>query len=815
MSTPNLRFTSFNSVYDRTIIPRDEPWGDLVALFMAGHNTEVQDKMQAPIYSPAEWRKGARRTKKDVVRVAFGVLDIDKVSEDDYLSILHRLASTEYVTYSTWSHGRAAKSHRVAARIVVRLSRPVEVREWPTFWDRMNIFAGGLADPSCKDESRIYFMPACPAPDAPQAFCDHNEGQPLDVDGLLASASIILPERPGVATEVTEAHINALAARLKRSTSNAMQGVGYRLTKMLQGREYAKPGERDSVSFLMACTMVEEWPHGDPEVMAEFFRPSLLSMAERDSDCLTVEDVAEKMTRHQNNVLAEETEKKATAEEDQRRVVQGLLGEGRADYTEAELEGWAKEFGTERAGLDSLWVLQKGTAYFVFIDGTYRGPYGKEELPAVCRDLFTPIPNVTVMTESQGKLSPMGAAEIMIKYGTVLDQFEASMVIPRTQYYAAERRLVEAVCPQRDLPPVFSPVVDGWLRLIGGEQYETLLDWMACVTDLSQPCAALYFEGVPGAGKTLFAEGISRIWGTSGPTPLASAMSSFNSAIQRCPLLIADEQVPEDFMGRAQTRALRQIIQSHQIPLRRKFMPETTLNGSIRLVITANNQELLTSNEHLTRDDIRAIVERIVHVRAGEEARLYLEGLSVDDLRGLVHDDAIAKHAHWLRANRIVRPSGRFLVTGNNQALARSLTVNSGLRGSVCHWLVAYLLEPNKLESINAGTEYVRRGPEGLLVTAQGVGRYWSLYETNTMPPTVSRVSRALEGLAESVTVRQLHTLAEGGTTVANFFRIDLENLVVWAEEHGFADRDSILRLALAERKKKLTRVVRNAKGEA
>lgn len=164
----------------------------------------------------------------------------------------------------------------------------------------------------------------------------------------------------------------------------------------------------------------------------------------------------------------------------------------------------------------------------------------------------------------------------------------------------------------------------------------------------------------------------------------------------------------------------------------------------------------------------------------------YLRGFSKEVRDTFVEGDAIAKHALWLRDNRIVTSDHRFLIDGSKSELHTALTTNVGLRSAVCNWSTAYLQDPRKIEP-HCGL-LVRKHNGKLLVTARGMMTHWSAYTTNAHPPTAGQLEKAISGLSNGR--KQLLT-KDGKPT--NYRIIDTENLISWADEHGFADRATIL----------------------
>ena len=100
------------------------------------------------------------------------------------------------------------------------------------------------------------------------------------------------------------------------------------------------------------------------------------------------------------------------------------------------------------------------------------------------------------------------------------------------------------------------------------------------MTLLTEPCAALYLDGGAGVGKTLLADGLARLWTTNGPTELAGVVGSFNDALLSCPLVFADEVLPDVLKRTEGTGELRKLIQARTLPLNRKFKAAAQVRGS-------------------------------------------------------------------------------------------------------------------------------------------------------------------------------------------------------------------------------------------
>jgi hypothetical protein len=151
-----------------------------------------------------------------------------------------------------------------------------------------------------------------------------------------------------------------------------------------------------------------------------------------------------------------------------------------------------------------------------------------------------------------------------------------------------------------------------------------------------------------------------------------------------------------------------------------------------------------------------------------------------------VDGDGIAKFALWLAKHRPVEKTGRFLVTGTDSALQRTLTTRRDLPDSVTNWCVAYLLNPAKIDSTGLMQVRVKKGQ--LLVNARGISENWETYQTNRKPPPPGRISRALKSLCHEDKI-QLKDNA-GGRPRYHVFRTDL--LIYWGETIGYCTKEQI-----------------------
>lgn len=565
---------------------------------------------------------------------------------------------------------------------------------------------------------------------------------------------------------------------------------------ILAGRPFAQPGARDSAMQSLAGLLAFSCPGASPETLLEVLRPSLLAMAREAEECgasaPTDEWALDKLHRASSRA-ADKRDEDARFRDDLVRAARAGMREPSSrsrsgPYDEDELEEYAASLGCTVRELKKRWIVQRDSAHFVFYDGRYVGPIAKEGLEVALPRLLALAPVPFTVETAAGGSRPKKVSEILRDHASPALSLVSDLTLPASAYDAERMAFREAVAPARaDLAPAHDPQVDRWLRLLGGPLADKLLDWVASVTRLDLQCCALYVERTSGAGKSMLATGLARIW-SSTPTEFASAVSGFNDALTRCPLVFADESTVGKNGRRVSTAEVRRLVGQSSRQLCRKFLPDSELIGAVRLILAANNDGLLApGEEEMGSADFDAVAGRFLHIVAPPEAAAYLR--SIGGRAGTadwVEGDRIARHALWLRDNRRVIPGSRFIVEGLPDKMHRKLLVGSKWSSLAQEWVVGYLLRPTPAIAQSRGV--VVEGGRVRVSTA-AVRDHWSTYvKSEALPPSTQRIGRAMASISSGGESEA--DKGERGTT--RYWEVRVEALCDWAEDAGVASADAV-----------------------
>ncbi len=377
----------------------------------------------------------------------------------------------------------------------------------------------------------------------------------------------------------------------------------------------------------------------------------------------------------------------------------------------------------------------------------------------------------------------------MREFGVVADVL-AELHLQESYYDIEERVFHEAIAVRRPLEPRFDEMVDAWLRqLVVPAQVDKLHDWIWALTKNDMPCAAAYFEGPPGAGKSMFVDAAARLWSTFGAANYEKGVAgTFNPDIKRV-LIVLDEGLS---VGKSNSASIRNLIATLDHTVNDKHTPLKKVRGAVRVVITANNRGIYgqLANENLGKEDVEAIAQRFIHFTVSPTASEWLSERNADKklTTHWVSDDILARHLLWIAKNRTVKPGKRFLVEGETDEVVRALVTRGSDKRVVLEWLTRYMTNPEPLVQVLGGDNtklrpFLANGK--LIMGAEAMLHGWTQYSPEKTRPDKD-IHEILKGISIKKTRRRLPTGKVRG------YKIDVNHVFDFSEDTTVGDPDTM-----------------------
>jgi hypothetical protein len=659
-------------------------------------------------------------------------------------------------------------------RIVVLPREPVALNfasSWLKAVVGLLVAAGIPVDPTTDQWQRPYFLPQSLKRDLPRDF---SQLAPLDWEPPLEE---VLPS--GVAAIVARSPEEFGGVDYPTKTSLApVKKVSARLADALAGGIWSvMPGERHRAILGAACIVAQALDTRDPLVIWAHISKAAVALVER--------------ARGAAGAAAEVMRACEWAAAHWAGHVEELEREA-----ESSLERSARAMGCGVEAVRRRLILDAGQEFFVWNEAelTYApGLTNERQLWAALRDYCPTLAGYLDPTEGKNNVFARFSTPISKIVYTYAE--ETRFDEPRSTLYLNLAKI------DPDLTPRYDHDVAAWLKALGGEHHDKLLDWLACVPDRTKPLAALYLNAEQGVGKEMFVKGLARLWSREClVTDYETLLGQFQAELRECPLIVADETVPQAaFKEGNESSIFRRIVGKSSMTTNAKFRAPATVTGSPVVVITANNDHALQIRETLTPEDLAAVEIRLGYIRTGDQARTVLKDCAT--ARGFgspremtapswVEGGKVAEHVLWLAHNRTVRSGDRFWVEGWESELTRDLAVNTGGTGQIVDAITSAIVR-------GVEDDAVRWFGDHVYVSSTLLGGSWERLIGNKVdkcPSSNARIN-ALRALSGGAKVR-LDRRTGSDRSQGQYWAIPVETIARVADGRGLASREDVLQAA-------------------
>ena len=546
---------------------------------------------------------------KNVEYISAFILDLDNKSIKNLPEICK---SFYYIAYTTYSHSEIKE----AWRVVFPLEKTIDSKKIKYFWEKFNFWTNAICDQICKNINRRWYLPSAPNLNLVRYII--NEGKFLNEEIL---ESVVIKK----ITEVYGADEKRIFDVKEIIRKISKQNKIYK--NLMLGKPFAEKGERRITLRNITYSLARRYKNPlSLEDIKIIFGDSLESM----------EDSCEDAYRAYSDAL------KKIDEDDKYERLQ-KLGVDRL-YTDDEMKVLADSVGVK--DLKHWWILNfKGENLFLDCSGKYRGPYTQNGFPAACREYL-----------SRAPVNFLGQDPITIKGDHSSNIISIHYDIRTNKDKIQEECLISGIKKNQAIESKYDENIAHWLYLLCEEKqntYEIFLKILAIFSDLSRPCPVVALRGPKDVGKSLLANGLSRLFCSRGPTSIHDVIGDFNEDLLECPLVCADEGLPSGRLKKDPTEWLREHSVRENHPLNAKFKSNIKLLGYLRFILNGN-ETFFRLKKSASKDTLQALAQRIFFLEIKtNKASEFIQSLPTDEINRW-EKEGIAAHSLYLKKEIIV-----------------------------------------------------------------------------------------------------------------------------------------------------------------
>lgn len=571
------------------------------------------------------------------------------------------------------------------------------------------------------------------------------------------------------------------AKRLRRSQEDAQRLVGRALLHISRGEPLGDAAEARNLIAKASEELARTYPRDTPERLLDLMRPSLRAQRNAGSTTNVPTDVEIiNIIKHTQGISRKRQEEKEKERQDDltHRIEQATNYARSTPYTAQEYRKFEKDGLTDRR-----WILWHGRSFYFFSNGEYVGPFSEKEAQLAAYMHFSMAEDrvkLSVMT-AEGRVRRLTIDELAASYGSPLLKVFCCLNKDKTVYKPTEGVLELVRTPLRPLDPTFSKEADDWLRLLADDKYDLLCKWLAAVTFLDKPLAALYLCTKKGQGKNLFVEGLARLWSTGGYSHLNGFKPEY---AELCPLVLCDEKLPFEWKKDVSGK-LRTFISQSVRPVSRKYQNDYFLTGYFRLVFASNTPSMFRGEESSNLEEQSAYADRVLMINTlknkSDSAGTYLRNLSANGfvLDDFIYKDIFAKHVLWLRDHYSIDFRKRFFVEDTQKEFSKAISISDPMQSKVLEWIFSFL------ENGRFRNDAVLCKGGTIFTNSSYVLDDWGEYFPDNKEVSVARVGRALSKMSSAVCWVE-RSGASKGAKRKRYYRLREDIIEYWANSNNY-----------------------------
>ena len=772
----------------------------------------LSDKLSNTLFSANEYKqdndiivtkKMNTRIKANVLKYHLAIIDFDEGTKADLEEIERRISGFRYIKYTSFRNNY--EKGKIKVRFILELEHSIPANQWKAFNLLFDFtYTNNMNDDACKSISQAFFMPAHNL--AENTFCTmsyHDGGTVPVMEGFRKEDEeneltelALMDFEQSETVNVHKEELISLCDRLDNHIVESNRMVATPLRELIETGNFDETHLGNHNGLLkMSSTIGRAFPDMDMSSLYPLFEKSQEDKSNNYDEEELIRTITYGFSQGAKYKVFQERKKEELAISNVKNISEDILERcGDMDIAPSDFYKYL--------------IIVVAKHYYIYHPKKQQYvKYTKDHTLVAIKKLLDGVNicgshGVVSMFEKiespkGATFRPKGLDQLIEQHGLVCRDVKGFMDSSfKREFFHPETEIFhEQIMRRRDIKPKFNQNVDTWLRSLGDyddETYYDLCTWIKYGLNLDEQLSILYFSGPAGTGKSMFPHIMARNWTVYGVTPAQNVLGqTHNAQIKDCPIVLADEALPSNVNFGGIADVLRDFVSKELHTLRLMHTDGFKIKGYLRLILSANNPNILSIDGNQTMNDIKAISDRFFYLNVSQKAADFINKLN-DDNWGEVStwkgEDVAIAHFIWLEQNiKIIKKRTRFGISKGEDFVRKIIKTNT-VGSDILSTVISYLsTDEVERESVYTSDDlfvdnYV------CWANVDGLKKIWNKITDDKMP----RAAAIASNLAMHSHEKMRHNREGGKGRLV--FPIKTTELIEYAIRTNYGDPETILR---------------------
>lgn len=790
-------------------------FNELMELYLEIKNRgipEVSDKLSNKLFSPCEYvpeediiltKNGNTRAKHNVKRFHLAVIDFDDGTQEDLEEIEKRIADYRYIKYS--SYRCDPKNNVLKYRYLLELDKPIppsQLKAYMLFFDYK--FTKNKNDKACSSISQAFYVPANNVNLNFNCEISYNDGKCLEVheEYTKESDDSLLRELASFecnvdrAENITKSQLAVLSEKLSESSNETKKNSGLVLKELINTGNFSEDIMGNHDAFLkVSSTVGRAFPNMNPEVLVDLFSESQQDKKNNYNEHEMIRNLMYGFEQGAKYTLLNKEKQKENAISNLENISEDILTRCNEKHMNIAPSDFYKYL-----------IIVVGKSYYIY--HPKKRQYIKYSKDHTMNAIKQTIENVNICGEhgivktfdkietSKGEVyRPKSMEQLISEHGYVCTEVKGFMDSQHEHEYFNPHNEIfyEQLLKRRELAPKYNENVDKWLKALCGNkesEYRDLCKWISFGLTLNDPLSILYLAGAASTGKSMFGTIMSRNWTTEGFTPAHRVLGQLHNAqIKDCPMVVADEALPTNVEYGNIADILREFVSNDNHTLRLMHTDGYKIKGYLRLVLAANNPNLLSIKGEQTPEDIEAVAMRFFYLKVSKKAAKFLAQLNKEnwsEISTWKKGDVGIAHFRWIEQNTDISERDRFGISKGEDYIRQIIRTN-GAGADILSALISYVTADPIYRESDLDSDNLFIDQHMIWCNFDGLKQCWPKLTDVKMPKPGTVASK----LAAHSNEKTRHS--RNGSKKKLLFPVKVQEIVDYSIRSKYSDPETIL----------------------